>query len=204
MTDRRMSKYRYRKENRGATMVETLVAFVVLMIILGIIYGMIAFSSKLRMRAHDTDMAVRTFGQEIYNPENKPAAPGEGEDVKTSDHSGNHISSTYYRTGTSVSGTTGNEVPVPLFYLSLDTTETDLSANVKNTAYETALKGETSEDASQDEKDAASEKQKSYWLSLYNIEADTYTYVPGTGEDAEHLIVPKAVQFIHKEDRTDE
>lgn len=186
--------------NKGTTMVETIVAFLVLIIILGIIYGMIAFSSTLRMRAHDTDMAIQRFSREMYNAENKPATPENGKGYKETRNAQNNISATRFVTGTT--NKDNKEIPIPLFYLSVDTTETDVEANIKDTNYINAIKADIPEGASANEINAANEVQKNYWISMYNIEADTYTYVPGTDEDAAHLIIPKAIQFIHKEDRT--
>lgn len=53
-------------DNRGTTMVETLVSFVVLMIVLAALYGMIRLSSNLRMRAVDTANVRAAFNAEIY------------------------------------------------------------------------------------------------------------------------------------------
>ncbi len=55
------------KENKGSTMMETLVAFVVLMVILVAITRMIFFSSELRMRAMDTNRVMQTFNKELYS-----------------------------------------------------------------------------------------------------------------------------------------
>ena len=55
------------RENKGTTMMETLVAFVVLMIILAALTRMIFFSSELRMRAMDTNRIMQTFNKEIYS-----------------------------------------------------------------------------------------------------------------------------------------
>ena len=54
------------KNNKGTTMLETLVAFTVLMIITGILYGIIAFCSELKISAADTNRAMETFSREIY------------------------------------------------------------------------------------------------------------------------------------------
>lgn len=58
-------------DNRGTTMVETLVAFVVLMIILAIIYSAFVYCSKLRMKATDIDVINQKFNAEIYKDDNK-------------------------------------------------------------------------------------------------------------------------------------
>lgn len=59
-------KRRISGDNRGTTMVETLVSFVVLMIVLAALYGMIRLSSNLRMRAVDTANIRTSFNAEIY------------------------------------------------------------------------------------------------------------------------------------------
>ena len=53
-------------ENKGTTMVETIVAFVVLIIILLVVVRIVAYCSSLRMKAVDTDKVVREFNSEIY------------------------------------------------------------------------------------------------------------------------------------------
>ena len=55
------------KENKGTTMVETIVAFVVLTIILVALYRMIMFSSELRMRATDMSNIMKEFNTELYS-----------------------------------------------------------------------------------------------------------------------------------------
>lgn len=52
--------------NRGTTMLETLISFLVLVIVLAALYSMIRFSSNLRMRAIDTANVKNEFNQEIY------------------------------------------------------------------------------------------------------------------------------------------
>ena len=54
-------------DNRGTTMLETLVAFVVLMVILGVLYNIIAFCSELKMSATDMNTSMQEFSVEIYN-----------------------------------------------------------------------------------------------------------------------------------------
>ena len=55
------------KNNKGTTMVETLVAFVILIIILGMIYGIIHFCSIMRLNAEDMNKKINTFSGEIYS-----------------------------------------------------------------------------------------------------------------------------------------
>ena len=56
--------------NKGTTMVETLVAFVVLMIVLLALFKMVTFSSQLKMRSIDTSRVLQVFNQEIYKNNN--------------------------------------------------------------------------------------------------------------------------------------
>ena len=53
-------------DNRGSTMMETLVAFVVLMIIVAALTRLVMFSSELRMRATDMNRITQEFNKEIY------------------------------------------------------------------------------------------------------------------------------------------
>ena len=159
----------WRKNNRGVTMIETLVAFTVLMIIFAILYTAVSFCATLRMRAQDTSQAIQTFSREMYNKDNE-----------TGKNTANHIAIKKYTTQ-------GN---VPLFYLSLsaDTSK----ANMGDTYYNKVFSG------------GGTSAAEALDLSLLNIDAITYVYLPGTGENAEKndlkIIVPKAVQFVHKEE----
>ena len=56
--------------NKGTTMVETLVAFVVLMIVLLALFKMVTFCSQLKMRSIDTSRVLQVFNQEIYRNNN--------------------------------------------------------------------------------------------------------------------------------------
>lgn len=60
------TKSRKNMNNRGNTMMETIVAFSVLMIIFAMIYQMVSYSSSLRMKAADTAKMVQTLNTEIY------------------------------------------------------------------------------------------------------------------------------------------
>ena len=66
MMVRRHKKRGLRLDNRGLTMIETLVSFVVLVIILLMLYGMVRISMNLRMRAVDTANVQNEFNSEIY------------------------------------------------------------------------------------------------------------------------------------------
>lgn len=57
--------------NKGTTMLETLVAFTVLMVILAVLYAIIAFCSELKMSATDMNNAMQEFSQELYNEGNR-------------------------------------------------------------------------------------------------------------------------------------
>lgn len=52
--------------NKGTTMIETIVSFVVLLIVIAGLTAMIRFSSNLRMRAVDTANVRAEFNKEIY------------------------------------------------------------------------------------------------------------------------------------------
>ena len=197
MSKRRILKNNtnYISRNQGTTMIETVVAFAVLMIILAVIYQAIAFCSRLRMRAEDTNRALTTFRREINNTENAPSSsttPGVNavDSDKKAEYDARKIEVLSYVTGADTStDDEGNEstVQVPIFYMTLDTDETD-EANLPS-GYKEALKGK-------DAKDTTVPK-----LSLYNIESVTYSYVPSSGEESEYMIIPKAIEFIHKNDR---
>jgi len=58
------------RNNRGTTMLETLVAFTVLMVIMSVLYSIIAFCSELQMSAMDTGRIMKRFDTEIYNTKN--------------------------------------------------------------------------------------------------------------------------------------
>lgn len=60
---------------KGSTMVETLVSFVVLFLVLASLYGIVAFSSELYMRSVDTSRLTQKFYKEIYK---KDEFVGEG------------------------------------------------------------------------------------------------------------------------------
>lgn len=54
------------KNNKGSTMIETILSFVVLMIVFATLFGMVRFSSNLRMRAVDTANVKTEFNEQIY------------------------------------------------------------------------------------------------------------------------------------------
>ena len=86
---------------------------------------------------------------------------------------------------------------VPLFYLAVDaqsTNEANFGSTSQALAYYNTLKMENTSGG-------ATDAQKGLWISLYQIEATVSTYVPEADMDQEHLIVPKVISFIHKEDR---
>lgn len=167
------------RDNRGVTMVETLVAFTVLMIVLGILYGILSVCNILRMRAQDTNQAVIEFGREMYNKQNS-----EGENTA------NHIAITSYETK-------DNQ---PLFYLSVsDETAKENFGTAGETYWD--ITHPDLEGASQEAQNAANAQLQELWLSMYNIEAVTYVYLPSSDGEASKIIIPKAVKFVHKEDR---
>jgi hypothetical protein len=165
-------------KNQGSTMIETLVAFVVLMIILAIISGIIVFCSKLRLRADDTSRAVTVFSAQMNNNDNKVTRQVEegmaGFDIN--EDKNNNIKVTSYFTGKTVTKdpetgqVIGTSAPLPMFYLV------------------------TPESA-----EAGSADYGKDFLSLYNIEADSYTYISNTDENEQYLL-PKALRFVYKND----
>ena len=69
-----LAKNKTRKKclnNKGTTMIETIVAFVVLVIILLIIARIVTYCSNLRMKAVDTNSIIRDFNSEIYKAPDK-------------------------------------------------------------------------------------------------------------------------------------
>ena len=103
--------YKRIHNNKGTTMVETLVAFVVLMIILAIIYSAISFCARLRMKATDVDSITESFNAEIYKDDSK-INPDEVSFESYSEQEGKG----------------------PVFYLVLDYENTDMiTNNVKDT-----------------------------------------------------------------------
>lgn len=155
-------------QNRGTTMLETLVAFSVLMVILGVLYNIIAFCSVLRMQSADTNTSMQIFNREIYNSKSVDSSiTEESEDKKpriiSADDS--KVVITRYRTYDDT----------PLFYLSLSNES-----------------GEKVEGAAP--------------LSLYNLDAVTYSYKGNAAEEEDEedvenadvkygTAVPKALQF---------
>lgn len=166
-------------DNRGVTMVETLVAFTVLMIVLGIIYGILSVCNTLRMRAQDTNQAVIDFGREMYNNQNTEGVNQE-----------HHISIKPYVT----------EDNQPLFYLAVSNETSKDNFGEAGEGYWKTINPNL-ENASQDMIDSSNQEIQKLWLSMYNIEAVTYVYLPDSDVKASRIIVPSAVKFIHKEDR---
>ncbi len=82
----RLMRDKRRRNNRGETMVETLVSFVILAIVMLALGGMVFFSAHLRMRAEDVAKVSASFYQEIYkdNPDSTK--------VTTSYYMGKHAS----------------------------------------------------------------------------------------------------------------
>ena len=86
---------------------------------------------------------------------------------------------------------------VPLFYLAVDAKSTsadNFGSNSQAQAYYNTVKTD-------DTSGGPTGAQKGLWISLYQIEATVSTYLPEEDMDQEHMIVPKAISFIHKEDR---
>ena len=167
--------------NQGVTMVETLVAFTVLMVVLGILYSIISFCNTLRMRAQDTNQAVVTFGEQMYNQENIPDG----------DNSANHISIKSY-------STVGKKEP--LFYLSISKDTDELNYGTAGKSYYDMINPNLPDDATNQQKKAVEDSQKALWISMVRIGAIAYSYLPTDAEVEEKIIIPKAIKFIHRED----
>ncbi len=65
-TTRIKKKKRKLMDNRGTTLVESLVAFAILTTVMLMLYGMVRLSMNLRMRAVDTSNLQSSFNSEIY------------------------------------------------------------------------------------------------------------------------------------------
>ena len=106
--------YRICSNNKGTTMVETVVSFVVLVIILAVIYQMIAYCSELRMKAEDVDKMTRNVNKALY----KSTVSKETDLVEAKPY----VTDAKVKDGTEV-------IKGPLFYMEVDTEKTN-SANV--------------------------------------------------------------------------
>ncbi len=175
MKDRSKKRNIIFTNNSGSTMVETVVAFVVLMIVLALIYKIVAFCSVLRMRAHDTDVITREFTAEMNNKNNH----------ENEINLNSHITIEHIKTSVDEDGK-----QVPLFYLVVDEEKTD-SRNI-----------ETSMPEDSDFETLSSIENIRKNISLYNINVITYRYTPDEEMDQEHMIIPKALSFLHKGDDT--
>ncbi|MCR4847203.1 MAG: hypothetical protein K5865_10735 [Eubacterium sp.] len=133
------------KNNKGTTMMETLVAFVVLAIILVALYRMIVFSSELRMRATDMNSMMQTFNKELYSS-------GALSKVEKIPYTTNNIKLPEKGEG---------RVKGPLFYI-----ETDDGSEL--------------------------------WVD--DINAYGYTYKADDLVNNDHMMVPKALVFVHEKD----
>ncbi len=54
------------KENRGSTILETVISFVVLMIVLASLIAMVRFATELRMRAIESSRVQSEFNDQLY------------------------------------------------------------------------------------------------------------------------------------------
>lgn len=98
--------------NRGMTMVETIVSFLVLIIVLAGLYSMVKFSSQLSMRAVDTGRLLQSFSGTLYK---------NGDKIGT-DQAGGYVNVTAYNGANDGSSMTG-------FMLVLDKNTTDVANN---------------------------------------------------------------------------
>ena len=102
------------RDNKGSTMLETLVAFAVLMVILVALTRLIMFSSELRMRAIDTGRILQTFNKCLYS-----------EELKNS-NSFEKVKKTHYNSDRANEERPTGGVVGPLFYITSDETGSEL------------------------------------------------------------------------------
>ena len=95
--------------NKGSTMMETIVSFVVLMIVLAALYSMVRFSSELRMRAVDSARIQSNFNEQLYRNDNNM------QNIKKYVYIGKHAKDTY-----------GNSDTVTVFTIKLNDKKTDV------------------------------------------------------------------------------
>ena len=74
--------------NKGMTMVETIVSFVVLVIVLAGLYSMVKFSSQLSMRAVDTGRLLQSFSGTLYRNKESIGTDEAGGYVKVTEYNG--------------------------------------------------------------------------------------------------------------------
>ena len=102
------------RNNKGTTMMETIVAFTVLVVILLALTRIIVFSSELRMRAMDTGRIMQTFNKCLYSNE---LNNGTGFDKVTKEH---------YDSSGAKATQAGGGVKGPLFYIKPKDNNVDL------------------------------------------------------------------------------
>ena len=102
------------RNNKGTTMMETIVAFVVLVVILLALTRIIMFSSELRMRAMDTGRIMQTFNKCLYSNELKT---GTSFDKVTKEH---------YDSSSAKNSQAGGGVKGPLFYIKPENNNVEL------------------------------------------------------------------------------
>ncbi len=59
-------KIKLNKDNRGVTMIETMISFVVLFIVLAALYAIVSFSTELYLQSVDASRLQQEFSKEIY------------------------------------------------------------------------------------------------------------------------------------------
>ena len=70
-----IKKYSRKKNNRGSTMVETLVSFVVIAAVLAALYAIVSFSTRLWMNSVDAANIQQSFTDEIARITHYTAGP---------------------------------------------------------------------------------------------------------------------------------
>ena len=107
---------RLKKDNKGTTMVETLVAFTVLAIVLTMLFKVVQFSSRLRVLAVDSAQMNSMFMREIYKND---------ESIDTSDDG--FVKITRFVPGTVAND--GNKAAKFAFVLDVREGKTDINRN---------------------------------------------------------------------------
>jgi len=157
MTCAGKKKKKFFSDNKGTTMMETVLAFTVLMIIIGILSQIVFYSSKLRMKAADEAEVNDIFNKEIYSQ----------------DGNYNKVNKKPWR----VDGLEPGKGPY--LYLTLNKEDTN-SLNYQNIP----------------------EEYRNRRIQLSSIEMDCFSFDPEDSMITDNgITVPKAVTFVHKNDR---
>ena len=175
-------KHNRRLDNKGSTMVETLVSFVVLSIVLLALFKMVSFSSQLRMRAVDTATVRGEFNQEMYK--NLGVALPD----KTSKITGHGLQDVEVKYYVGAADTDASLKKKASFVLILD--EKDAS---KDETVGTEIDKNFGTGVSVDSEKMTKIKKQ---VTMPYINAISYTSTDSRLEE-EQLVVPKALRFMY-------